>query len=68
MNKKLVFGLLSFCGFLECVSKSIIAPFFPSFASEKGISDITVGIIISCNPIGSLFAALILGKIITKVK
>ena len=67
MNIKLAFGMLSLCGFLECVSKSIIVPFFPTFAINKEISIITVGIILSCNPFGALFASLILGKIITEV-
>lgn len=42
-------------------------PFFPPYASEKGISDVVIGIVIACNPFGSFFASLILGKILNKV-
>lgn len=66
MNKHFIFGVLTFCGVLQCLSKSIIGPFFPPFAKDRGISDTIIGLIIACNPVGSVLASLILGKIISK--
>lgn len=46
---------------------SLITPFFPPFAEEKGISVQMVGVIFSANPVGAFMAALALGKIMTEV-
>jgi MFS family permease len=45
---------------------SLISPFFPPFAEEKGISSELVGYIFSANPIGAFCAAVVLGKIMTE--
>jgi MFS family permease len=47
---------------------AIIAPFFPPFAKDHGISDEIVGLIFCSNPIGAIIASLILGKILNEVK
>jgi hypothetical protein len=49
------------------IGGSLITPFFPPFAREKGISTTVLGFIISANPIGSFFASLVLGKFINNV-
>lgn len=67
MNKILVFSLLLICELLCCLALSVISPFFPPFAKEKGISEATVGLIFSANPAGAIIATLILGKIMTEV-
>lgn len=46
---------------------SLITPFFPTFAIEKGVSQGIMGLIISSNPIGSFIAAPILGRLINNV-
>lgn len=66
-KETIIFAILTACGFMECVSKSLIAPFFPTFAEDKGITEDVVGLIISANPIGSFGASLILGKVINEV-
>jgi len=53
--------------FIFILSLSIITPFFPSYASDNGISEEIVGFIFSANPLGAFIAALILGKIINEV-
>lgn len=68
MHKNLVFAILSLSGFLQCLSRAIISPFFPPFALSMGISETVIGLIIACNPFGSFVASLILGKIINKVR
>lgn len=66
-NKLLVFSMLMVCQLICCLALSIIAPFFPPFAKDKGISEVIVGIIFSANPVGAIIATLILGKILTEV-
>jgi MFS family permease len=54
--------------FIFSLALSIIAPFFPPFAEDKGISEDLVGLIYSANPIGAVVAAVILGKIVNDVE
>jgi MFS family permease len=49
------------------IGSSLITPFFPPFAIDKGLTQSILGYIISANPIGSFFASLALGKLITQV-
>jgi MFS family permease len=51
-----------------CFALSIISPFFPPYAKEKGINEGMIGLIFTANPIGSVLASLIMGKILTDVK
>lgn len=67
MKRGIIFFLLQVCNCLTMISLSLITPFFPPFASSKGIDEAIMGFIISANPIGSFFASLILGKRITNV-
>ena len=46
---------------------AILQPFYPIFAREKGISEVFVGLIFSANPIGAIFAALTIGKVLNNV-
>jgi MFS family permease len=67
LSKSVVYILLVFCIFLMCSSLSVVTPFFPPYAMEKGVSEEIVGLIISSNPIGAFFASLYLGKILDEV-
>jgi MFS family permease len=49
------------------IGLSLITPFFPPFAYDKGISQSTMGYIIAANPLGSLSTSLLLGKTINDV-
>jgi MFS family permease len=55
------------CSFLENMSFSLINPFFPPFAIDRGVPQFYVGLIISANPIGAFVASLIIGKILNEV-
>lgn len=67
MNKHCIFFLLLLGLLFACIILSIIAPFFPPFASSHHISDALIGLIFSCNPIGDVLASLLSGKLITHV-
>lgn len=56
-----LFALYSLNFFINAAN-SILAPFYPSEASSKGVSQSIVGIIFSAHPICSFFFSLILGK------
>ena len=63
----LLFGLLVLANLFSVISVSIIAPFFPPLAEEKGFSEGITGFVLSANPLGSFVASFILGKTMTKV-
>ena len=67
MSKLIIYLLLLICNLLMCCALSVITPFFPPFAMDKGVSEEIVGFIISANPIGAFFASLTLGKILNDV-
>jgi MFS family permease len=67
MKKMLVFWLLMACQVICCIALSLISPFFPPYAEEKGISSEVVGFIFSANPIGAVTASMVLGKILNQV-
>lgn len=67
MEKNSLFALLALGYFIFCLALSIISPFFPAFAKDKGISELMVGIIYAANPVGAVISALILGKILNEV-
>jgi hypothetical protein len=46
---------------------SIIAPFFPAFAKNKGINTYITGLIFSADPIGAMLTCLVLGSILSDV-
>ena len=52
--------------FLINSSNSLIAPFFPDVARERGISSEWIGFIFSCYPLGGVFFSLLLGKMMRK--
>lgn len=63
-----LFALLSSGYFICSLSMSIIAPFFPPYAKNKGISEFISGLIFSADPIGAMLTCLILGKILNDVQ
>jgi predicted MFS family arabinose efflux permease len=69
MAQETVFKLLILilCYFLQNMSMSLIVPFFPPFATGRGVSLELVGLIISSNPIGAVIASLIIGKLLNEV-
>lgn len=67
MQKTHLFFVLATGYFVFSLALSVIAPFFPSFAVDRGISEDVVGLIYSANPIGAVIAAVILGKIVNDV-
>ncbi|KAM3147671.1 hypothetical protein pb186bvf_000478 [Paramecium bursaria] len=60
-----VFIFLNICNIVCCFALSIIAPFFPTYAKDKGLDLDLIGYIFSLYPLGMLLGSLILGKIIT---
>ena len=62
-----VFIFLNICNIVCCFALSIIAPFFPTYAKDKGLDLDLIGYIFSLYPLGMLLGSLILGKIITDV-
>lgn len=66
-GRTLIFFLLLICNFLMCSALSVVTPFFPPYAIEKGVTEEVVGLIISSNPIGAFFASLYLGKVLNDV-
>ena len=57
-----VFYLLNIGAFIVCVGLSLIAPFYPSFAENLGVSKSMIGIIFAAYPIGNAIGSLIIGK------
>lgn len=62
-----VFWVLLACNLVCNIAQSIISPFYPIFANNRGVSEDIIGIIFSAQPIGIFVASLIIGKIITQV-
>ena len=52
--------------FLACATYSLIAPFYPIVAREKGFGDAFIGILIGIYPIIGIVTTLFLPKLITK--
>ncbi len=63
----ILFALLILANMFSVISVSIIAPFFPPLAEEKGFSAELTGLVLSSNPLGAFIASFILGKVMTKV-
>lgn len=63
----LLFSLLILANMFSVISVSIIAPFFPPLAEEKGFSAEMTGLVLSSNPLGSFIASFFIGKTMTKV-
>lgn len=57
----ILFALYSLNFFINAAN-SVLAPFYPSEATSKGVSTTIVGIVFSAHPICSFFFSLILGK------
>jgi MFS family permease len=49
------------------IGTSLITPFFPPFALEKGIHTNLLGFIISANPVGAFLSSIALGKLMNEV-
>ncbi|KAI8508592.1 hypothetical protein Bbelb_136910 [Branchiostoma belcheri] len=58
---------ISFVNFAGSCSFSVIAPFFPKEALQRGASQVTVGFVFSCFAIVSFLSAPIFGKYITYI-
>ena len=48
--------------FLVCITYTMIAPFYPQIAQDKGVPLWLIGVIFSLNPLAYLITALFLGK------
>ncbi|CAD8134006.1 unnamed protein product [Paramecium pentaurelia] len=66
MNNKQseLFKLLNNANFIICASMALIAPFYPPFAFEQGLSKTLVGIIIALHPLGGIFGSIKIGELL----
>lgn len=63
----ILFYLLLLENAVSTITVSVIAPFFPPMAEEKGLSEQTVGLVLAANPIGAFVASILLARFLTKV-
>ncbi|CAD8050592.1 unnamed protein product [Paramecium sonneborni] len=59
-----LFKLLNNANFIICASMALIAPFFPPYAFEQGLSKTLVGIIIALHPLGGIFGSIKIGQVL----
>ena len=63
----MLYSILLIGNVCSSTSLSLITPFFPPAAKDKGISEDIIGIIFAVDAVAGFIAALILGKVLTKV-
>ena len=59
--------IYSVCCILNAIPLSMIAPFYPPLAYERGVEPSFIGIVLAMHPLGQLTTTLFMGKYMTKV-